>query len=190
MTKKDTIIKAATELFMEKGYRETTTSDIRIRARVAQGTLFYHFKNKEGILLHIFEDIIAAHTEEIQHFTYDELSGLDALLEYTDLSNKLRKKKGRTLFFILPNFVPSLLHHNDQTRTVFYDFFHGSIRLIEDMINKGIKDGSIREIDSNTAAHLIFALFIGVNKHMTLPEGKSPDLSEISLDFIRVAFQA
>ena len=190
MTKKETIIKAATELFMEKGYRETTTSDIRIRAHVAQGTLFYHFKNKEGILLHIFEDVISAHAKEIQNFSYEKISGLDALLEYTILCNKLRKKKGRTLFFILPNFVPSLLHHNDKTRTVFYDFFHGSVKLLENMINKGMEDGSIREVDSHEAAHLIFALFIGINKHMTLPEESSPDLSEISIDFIRLAFKA
>lgn len=190
MTKKETIIKAATELFIEKGYRETTTSDIRIKANVAQGTLFYHFKNKEGILLHIFADIISSHSEEIQKFSHKKMSGLEALIEYTALCDRLRRKKGRTLFFILPNFVPSLLHHNDKTRTLFYEFFNISISLIESMIIKGMEDGSIRTVNSNEAAHLLFSLFIGINRHMTIPEKNCPDLSAISLDFIRLSFQA
>lgn len=190
MTRKETITQAATELFIEKGYRETTTSDIREKAGVAQGTLFYHFKNKEGILLHIFAGIISSHAQEIQQFSYEHMTGLKALLEYTKLCDRIRREKGRTLFFILPNFVPSLLQQNDETRALFYNFFNNSIILLENIIKKGIEDGSIRTVDSNQAAHLLFSLYVGINRHMTIPEKNCPDLAEISIDFIRRSFQA
>lgn len=190
MTRKEIIIQAATELFIEKGYRETTTSDIRKKAGVAQGTLFYHFQNKEGILLHIFAKVIVSYSEAIVKFECDELTGIDALLKYTDLCNRLRKEKGRNFFFILPNFVPSLLHQNLETRKIFYHFFNTSVDILEKLITKGIEDGSIRKVDAHQTAHLIFALFTGINRHMTIPEKNAPDLSSDCIDFINAALVA
>ncbi len=187
MTRKEIIVQAATELFIEKGYRETTTSDIRKKAGVAQGTLFYHFQNKEGILLYIFSEVIASYTEAVKSFEHQNLRGIDAIVQYTELCNELRKEKGSNLWFILPNFVPSLLQQNLETRKLFYQFFNTSIELIEGFIKRGIDDGSIRDIDATKTAHLIFALFIGINRHMSLPEKEGPDLSYLTIDFIKTA---
>ena len=44
------LIETAFRLFAEKGYQQTSTEDIVKEARVSKGLLFYHFKNKEGLL--------------------------------------------------------------------------------------------------------------------------------------------
>ncbi|MFW6334422.1 MAG: TetR/AcrR family transcriptional regulator [Desulfosalsimonas sp.] len=54
MDKKTTIIETATRLFAHKGFSGTSTAEIAEKAGVAQGTLFYHFKNKQGIIREIF----------------------------------------------------------------------------------------------------------------------------------------
>jgi AcrR family transcriptional regulator len=43
------LLKAAHELFVEKGYQATTTKEISIRADVAEPTLFRHFRSKAEI---------------------------------------------------------------------------------------------------------------------------------------------
>jgi AcrR family transcriptional regulator len=43
------LLKAAHELFVEKGYRATTTKEISLRADVAEPTLFRHFGSKAEI---------------------------------------------------------------------------------------------------------------------------------------------
>ncbi|MBR3118059.1 MULTISPECIES: TetR/AcrR family transcriptional regulator [Oceanobacillus] len=54
LTKKQiAILEAATELFAEKGYAGTSTSEIANKAEVAEGTIFKHFKSKKGLLLSI-----------------------------------------------------------------------------------------------------------------------------------------
>ena len=54
LTKKQkAILAAATELFAEKGFASTSTSEIAAKAEVAEGTIFKHYKSKKGLLLSI-----------------------------------------------------------------------------------------------------------------------------------------
>ncbi|CAG36428.1 TetR/AcrR family transcriptional regulator [Desulfotalea psychrophila] len=187
MTKKEIIIQAATELFTEKGYRETTTSDIRKKAKVAQGTLFYHFANKEGILLHIFSSIINSQLEAIKFFPSNEGTGMEALIKYAQFCNDLRREEGSTLVFVLPNFVPSLLYQHEETKKIFLEFFDTSIAQVEYLIKRGIEDGSIREMDPHTTAHFFIATSIGIDRHMTLTIAPTPNLFPTYLNFMKKA---
>lgn len=51
------IIEAARELFMENGFKGTTTKMIAQKAGVNEATLFRHFKSKEGIFLEMSNGI-------------------------------------------------------------------------------------------------------------------------------------
>ncbi|MEM7556563.1 MAG: TetR family transcriptional regulator [Cyanobacteria bacterium P01_A01_bin.84] len=53
---KDRLIKAALDLFAQKGVRETTTKAVAERAQVNEVTLFRHFGNKHGLILAVMED--------------------------------------------------------------------------------------------------------------------------------------
>ena len=48
--KRDKILQTALQLFVEHGFRGTSTSDIAKQAEVATGTLFHHFKTKEKLI--------------------------------------------------------------------------------------------------------------------------------------------
>ncbi|MBW7651161.1 TetR/AcrR family transcriptional regulator [Anoxybacillus sp. ST4] len=47
------ILQAAIDMFAEKGYAATSTSEIAKRAGVAEGTIFRHYKTKKDLLLAI-----------------------------------------------------------------------------------------------------------------------------------------
>ncbi|HHO53424.1 MAG TPA: TetR/AcrR family transcriptional regulator [Deltaproteobacteria bacterium] len=53
--KRTLIINAAVAVFAEKGFLLAPVSDIANRAGVADGTIYRYFKNKEDLLLSIFE---------------------------------------------------------------------------------------------------------------------------------------
>ncbi|RHO61115.1 TetR/AcrR family transcriptional regulator [Eubacterium sp. AM05-23] len=73
-TKKQ-IINAAKKLFYEKGYEETTVSEICRLTGINQGSVYYHFKTKKNIkhtLAKIVgEDTIRKNYEEARQFTQD-----------------------------------------------------------------------------------------------------------------------
>jgi AcrR family transcriptional regulator len=54
--KRARLIRAARELFQTKGFHATTTSEIAELAGVAKGTLFFHAKSKEALLVMMFQE--------------------------------------------------------------------------------------------------------------------------------------
>jgi TetR/AcrR family transcriptional regulator, cholesterol catabolism regulator len=54
--KRERLIRAARELFKTKGFQSTTTSEIAELADVAKGTLFFHAKSKESLLVMMFQE--------------------------------------------------------------------------------------------------------------------------------------
>src|SRR5208283_3352309 len=54
--KRERLIRAARELFQTKGFAATTTSEIAELADVAKGTLFFHAKSKEALLVMMFQE--------------------------------------------------------------------------------------------------------------------------------------
>ena len=56
MSSRDRILRAAEELFAEKGFDRTPTSQIAKQAGVPQGLIFYHFPTKMDLLLTLVRD--------------------------------------------------------------------------------------------------------------------------------------
>src|SRR6266850_3367428 len=53
------ILKAALDIFAEKGFYQTTTRAISRKAKIAEGTLFNYFQTKEDLALYFFEQELA-----------------------------------------------------------------------------------------------------------------------------------
>jgi AcrR family transcriptional regulator len=53
------IVRAARKLFLSKGYQSTTIRDICRLARLSNGTLYFHFRNKDAIYARIYEECFA-----------------------------------------------------------------------------------------------------------------------------------
>lgn len=59
------IIDAAVEVIAENGYHASQVSKIASKAGVADGTIYLYFKNKEDILISVFEEKMGLFIEEI-----------------------------------------------------------------------------------------------------------------------------
>ena len=75
--KHDRILDAAIEVFAEKGFHNARISDIAKRAGVADGTIYLYFRNKDDVLLTIFEEKMGVLIAGLQH----ALVGVDDPLE-------------------------------------------------------------------------------------------------------------
>ena len=62
--KRGRILDAAVKVFARKGYFGARVSEIARNARVADGTIYLYFRNKEDILVSLFDEVMAEHIEK------------------------------------------------------------------------------------------------------------------------------
>ena len=164
LSRKESILQAATLLFSENGFRHTSTEEIANMTGVAEGTIFYHFKSKDGLFLAILDnlqrDIIEQVTEFFSERKFDD--GLQmvesAISFYIHLEGVLKHR------FLL-------LHRHDAYEfarvnaechkhlEVIYEQF---IEMFERGILLGHEDGSVREVSARKTALIIFSMVDGL----------------------------
>ncbi|HAT41022.1 MAG TPA: TetR family transcriptional regulator [Rheinheimera sp.] len=81
---KDKILQASIELFNSQGERQITTNHIAAHLGISPGNLYYHFRNKEDIVRHIFKEYAKLLENRIQPPSKTS-EALDALAQYLDV---------------------------------------------------------------------------------------------------------
>jgi AcrR family transcriptional regulator len=74
------IIDAAVQLFAERPYHEVRMEDIAARAKVAKGTLYLHYKDKEDLFVGIMNDGLQGLVERIEESLSEEMPPEEKLL--------------------------------------------------------------------------------------------------------------
>jgi len=70
------LLAAARELFTDRGYAATSTTEIVARAGVTRGALYHHFSAKHDLFRAVFEQLEAEVTD---HVAQEALAGVDPL---------------------------------------------------------------------------------------------------------------
>ena len=84
MKTRDKIIQASIELFNEQGERNVTTNHIAAHLGISPGNLYYHFRNKEDIILSIYEEYARNLLLETFPQVSPETKPLDTIILYMD----------------------------------------------------------------------------------------------------------
>src|ERR1017187_6228654 len=71
-TKLPAVMRAALHLFVKKGIDGTTIKDIAREAKVAEGTLYRHFKSKDDLAWHLFRAPLQQFTQELESKVFAE----------------------------------------------------------------------------------------------------------------------
>ncbi|MNO94858.1 Fatty acid metabolism regulator protein [compost metagenome] len=158
------IIQAAVEIFAEKGFASSSTSEIAQKAGVAEGTIFRHYKTKKDLLLSIIEPVtrefiapfIWNDFKEVLEKDHNNLEDfLYALavnrLDFTHKHSKLIK----ILLQEIP-FHPEL--KEEVKKQVGMKVFHHFSEIIEHFKNKG----EIIELPTPTLIRFLASSFMGL----------------------------
>lgn len=73
-TRREQLLRSATELFSEKGYEGTSTEEIARRAGLTKGALYFHFKSKEDMLFAIIQTMEDRHRDSIKGLVTGKLT--------------------------------------------------------------------------------------------------------------------
>jgi len=84
MKTRDKIIQESIVLFNEKGERNVTTNHIAAHLGISPGNLYYHFRNKEDIILSIYDEYARDFLIDTLSQVNTDLKPLDAIISYMD----------------------------------------------------------------------------------------------------------
>ena len=63
------ILANALSLFVKKGYEHTTFTDIAARLKMTKGAVYWHFENKEALLVELVREMLEKFNRRIEEFT-------------------------------------------------------------------------------------------------------------------------
>ena len=170
--KKMQIIQAALDLFVERGYYGTKTSQISKRTGISEGLLFHYFPTKEILL----EELINIGLEGMRMpMQINAKNGLDFFYQFTEMLFLYAKEKPFTakMFVFMGNAVwaediPERLRKlAASVDTIAYS---------QSRVEAGQQDGSIREGDVMALSNMYWCAIHGIMEQYALrPEIPLPE---------------
>jgi len=178
------ILKAAENIFAQKGFHEATISDIAKKAEVSEATIYDYFSSKEELLFSIPAETIHQYQEK----------NLEILEYIPGAANKLRFLIYRHLKLYASNsdyanVVMLILKGNRNfLKTEAYKIVQRSARNTTQVLEEGIQNGEFRP---HIKPYLVRAMIWGTIEHLVTRKsmlGKPQDLLSLAEDIVNTIF--
>lgn len=183
MSKKDMILVAAQELFARYGYAGTTMKMVAEQAGVASGLVFHYFDSKENLFMIAGSELIDTmiivlreKTEGCENGSQELSAFVEAYLEFTIENEKT--------FPTIIRCSPFSDDNPDLDRKKIGAKFRELIDMVEDILSRGIADGSMRKLPVEQTAFMVYANIVGAVRTRFLTPFQIPGLYEEARDFI------
>jgi AcrR family transcriptional regulator len=159
------IVDTTIKLFYEKGYFNTTISDITTEAGIAAGTFYLYFPNKlilyKYILMEFQHDIrreIASKVANVEGRFEKEKEGIKTFIKYA-LEN--------------PHSYNIIWESLYIDKKLFIDYYDGFAKRYERGLKQSIIDGEMYEVDTELVSYILMGVanFIGLKVLLELGNG-------------------
>ena len=163
--KKQEIYRSATQVFLDKGYNNTTLLDIAKLCKMGRSTIYQYFKNKEEI----FYEVSISFFSEL-------VSNLDSIMLEESMSSTEKIKKMLSVFifdskadsqrFFQLAKVLMFLKENNSVFENKFKFFYLSIQdMFFQVVESGIYNNEIKQCDAESMSIAIFGLAQSIILH-------------------------
>ncbi|MBB4825046.1 AcrR family transcriptional regulator [Sporosarcina luteola] len=142
VSKKEKIVQTALELFTEQGFKATTTKEIAVKSGVAEGLIFYYFKDKNELLNYLVSKFSFVESIDSEMKELAEMEPVPALIQLGHFySDFLSRNKGYLSFIWSPEMVQNK-DVNGQVVDLVYS--------ISKQINKHLKRAVSSRVEEKT----------------------------------------
>jgi AcrR family transcriptional regulator len=185
--RRNELMDAAEQLFVEKGYEHTSASDIIRRVGVAQGTFYYYFTSKDEILNAVIDRYIERYIEFVKSIADDDEMNapqkiqciIDTLFSMSDQKRKFSQ------------------HLNLEEKVASHERFRGYVEtaispLVTQIVKQGIRDGFFEVEYPEETTELIVLIIDRTNKNArrTMNKKKLAIKAKAACDLIEKALNA
>lgn len=180
------IIDAAVVAIAHNGYHQTQVSKIAKEARVADGTIYLYFKNKEDILVSVFKEKMAVFIRNLQNILNEEKSVSVRLLKM--IENHFRVLHEDRQLAIVTQL--ELRQAGKELRLKINDVLKEYLSLLDEILKEGIESGELEKtLDIRLARQMIFGTIDEITTSWVMNNQKY-DLIELSPEVHKLLMKA
>ncbi|MCA0986284.1 TetR/AcrR family transcriptional regulator [Guptibacillus algicola] len=151
--KYDKIIDAAVVVIAQNGYHQAQVSKIAREAGVADGTIYLYFKNKEDLLISLFQKKMGSFIDKIEEQIAEKSNAEDKLLTLIDMHFK-HLSSDYELAIVTQL---ELRQTNKELRAQIGEVLKKYLTLVDQILIGGVKSGLfMKELDVRLARQMIF----------------------------------
>jgi AcrR family transcriptional regulator len=158
--RKNQILDAATQVFMQKGFDQARMDDIVEETGLSKGTLYWYFKSKYDIIISILDRIFLSALERLKSQQKNRnLSASEALWQFSEEAIRDYKKM-LSLMPVAYEFL-ALAFRNKVVQKALKQYMDQYMEVLVPLIQRGIETGEFRPVDATEAAIAAGAIFEG-----------------------------
>ncbi|MFP3124894.1 TetR family transcriptional regulator [Ectobacillus funiculus] len=163
------ILDAAVIVIAENGYYQAQISKIAKQAGVADGTIYLYFKNKEDILVSLFEEKMGEFVEIIKERTAGIESAAEKLFMLVESHLSLLAENHHLAVVT----QLELRQSNKEIRWRINEVLKGYLRVIDEIVMLGVENGEFQsDLNVRIARQMIFGTLDEVVTNWVMSERK------------------
>jgi len=151
---RDSVRAAAVQLFAEYGYHAAPLRDIARMAGIQAASIYYHYENKEALLVEIMESHMRQLNANLERILREQSDPLQRL--YEAIANHIRLHTTyKNEFFIIDTEIRALEGDNRSTILSLRDRYEA---LLQELLCDGMEKGVFRKSDVKVSSYAIIAM--------------------------------
>jgi len=151
--KRDRILRAAVKIFSRKGFFNSKVSEIARAAEVADGTIYLYFRNKEDLLISLFEEKMGEVVADVRRRIAVGGDAVDRLRIFIENHMDLLERESGLVEVLQVELRQSTKFLKDYTPVKFFEY----LEVISDILEQGKREGVFRPgLNVSVARRAIF----------------------------------
>ncbi|MFA5807893.1 MAG: TetR/AcrR family transcriptional regulator [bacterium] len=151
--KRDRILRAAVKIFSRNGFFNSKVSEIARAAEVADGTIYLYFKNKDDLLISLFEEKMGEVVADVRRRIAVGGNALEKLRIFIENHMDLLERESGLVEVLQVELRQSTKFLKDYTPVKFFEY----LEVISDILDEGKREGVFRpDLNVSVARRAIF----------------------------------
>jgi len=151
--KRERILRAAVKIFSRNGFFNSKVSEIARAAEVADGTIYLYFRNKDDLLICLFEEKMGEVVADVRRRIADGRNALEKLKIFIENHMDLLEREAGLVEVLQVELRQSTKFLKDYTPVKFFEY----LEIISDILEEGRREGVLRpDLNISIARRAIF----------------------------------
>lgn len=147
------ILEAASDLFSEKGYKNTKIMDIAAKAGIGKGTVYEYYDSKEDIFIIAIVERIKKEFARMPEQVKAHPSVREKLKAFLTFEADLLAKYGSDVSEFKVQLGESNVHVSERMKEAVSEIFIMEYTVMSGIIREGIESGELRDVNVTLAAN-------------------------------------